>query len=64
MGGELGLDRIHLDDMDDLLPDMLWAWLRKDDQVTIEPSWTSLAAALEKCDKKGISDKIKQEYCS
>ena len=37
---------------------MLTAWLRKDDNVRKDPTWTSLCEALRACGHGGIADKI------
>ena len=40
--------------------DMIAAWLRKDSNVTEPPTWTSLAAALEKNDHNGLASDIRR----
>ena len=66
IGGKLGLSYPTLQKMKSLpgLPgDMIAAWLREEDNVTMtsgHPSWTSLVTALEAVGQSGIASKIKK----
>ena len=67
IGGKLGLSYSTLQKMkslpQDMLGDMIAAWLREEDNVTTtsgHPSWTSLMTTLEKVGQRGIASKIKK----
>ena len=65
LGGALGLFYPKLSKMEDLLPEMVAAWLNREDGVlerTGEPSWTVLVDTLRKIGQSGVADSIIKKY--
>ena len=63
VGAKLGLSFPALQRMKTLPEDMVAAWLREEDKVTITsgpPSWISLVTALEAVGQMGIASKIRK----
>ena len=63
LGGALGLSYPKLKNMDPLCEEMVAAWLNKEDDVielSGEPSWESLKAALREIGQTGLADIITQ----
>ena len=63
LGGALGLHRPKMKRMDDLLGDMVAAWLNAEDNVlraSGPPCWASLVQALEDIQLHGIASNIRR----
>lgn len=61
LGGALGLLYPNLKRMNNILDDMIAAWLNKEDNVlknSGHPTWRRLVEALEKIGQKGIAEDI------
>ena len=64
LGQALGLSYPKLKRMTDMPADMVSAWLRQEDDVigrTGDPTWRTLANALDSIDQLGIAKKIRKE---
>ena len=60
VGLELGLNYIKLKGMKALPGDIVAAWLREEDNVTVTSGFPSLVTALEAVGQKGIASKIRE----
>lgn len=63
LGGELGLGYPNMQKMTPLLPEMVGAWLLRQDRVLAtsgNPSWASLAKALVNVHQEGLALEIKK----
>ena len=61
LGGTLGLSYTRLQRMKHLPGDMVAAWLRKEKNVTNDPTWKILIEALEREGQVGIARDIETE---
>ena len=63
LGTALGLKYPHLQRMQTLPDDMVFAWLNMEDEVMDTsgiPTWSSLIKALEDTDQKGVASRIRK----
>ena len=61
LGGTLSLSYTRLQRMKHLPGDMVAAWLRKEKNVTDDPTWKTLIEALEREGQVGIASVIETE---
>ena len=64
LGLALGLQYPNLQKMNNILHDMIAAWLRQEDMATQNPlTWLTLVSALKSIGQTGIALQVKSNYC-